>query len=877
MTSRLRTPTLWVEYNRSADMPLSVGDKLGPYEILASIGQGGMGAVYKAKDTRLNRTVAIKVSNQEFTKWFEREAQAVAALNHPNICTLHDVGPNYLVMELIEGTPLKGPLPAEKAVEYAGQILDALDAAHKKGITHRDLKPANIMVTKLGLKLLDFGLAKQAAPLKETDATLTEALTSEGQIVGTLQYMAPEQLQGKEADARSDLFAFGCVLYELISGKPAFGGKSPASIIAFILEREPAPLDIATPLNRVIKTCLAKDPDQRFQNARDLKRNLGWALEQAPFKEAVRRPMLAWIVAGLTALAMVALWAPWRSRRAESDRPLVQLDLDTGNAVSQPAVSPDGLRVVFVANDQLAVRRLDQANTTLLAGTVGGRFPFFSSDGQWVAFFAGGKLLKIAAAGGTPVKLCDAPAGRGGSWGEDGDIIASLNATGGLFRVSGSGGMPRPFTDLKAEAQGVIGQRWPQVLPGGKGLLLTTRFAGAPEYSVAVLPPGGAKSKTLLENSPNGRYMSGYLVYYQRGTLLAAPINLNRLELTGPAMSLVEGVAYDNSHGAAFDTSSSGTLVYRRGLLATNYTVSWLDRSGRTESIMAKPGGYSNPRLSPDGKRLVLSAGPEGQQNLWIYDLTGKSMKKLTFESEGQSYPAWTPDGQFIAFRSGRGLAWIRADGVGKMQALPTGATGDVYLGSFSPDGKWLAFQQGDPQTGEDLWTVAVERTPGTMRLGQPQPLLLQEGQQRQPVISPDGHWVAYYSDETGRDEVYVMSFAPRGPPRGGKWQVSNEGGLEPRWSRSVLFYRSPDGRLMAAAYAAKGDSFAAQEPRAWNDKPLMSTPTNNPASFDVAPDGKRMVGLFAVEESKPDETHLRVLLNVGDELRRRAAAGQAK
>ncbi len=853
----------------------SPGMMVGTYRILGALGAGGMGEVFRALDTRLGREVAIKTAHEEFSGRFQREARAIAALNHANICTLYDVGPNYLVMELIDGTPLKGPLSIEKTVEYAAQILDALDAAHKKGITHRDLKPANILVTKQGLKLLDFGLAKQTVPQQETDATLTEALTIEGQIIGTVQYMAPEQLQGKDADARSDLFAFGCVLYELISGRRAFACNSRAAIIASILERDPAPLDRVTPLDRVIKTCLAKDPDQRFQNAHDLKRTIAWAMEQSP-AAAVRRSMLRWVVAGLTTLVLIALWASWGSPQAQPDRPVVQLDLDTGDAVLEPAVSPDGRRLVFVAKDQLAVRRLDQPHITLLAGTEGARFPFFSPNGDWVAFFAGGKLLKIESAGGKPVVLCDAPAGRGGSWDEDGSIVASLNATGGLSRVSALGGMPRPLADLKG-SQGVISQRWPQVLPGGKGFLFTTRSAAAAQFSLAVLAPGGTTIKTLVKDSPYGRYTSGHLVYYQRGTLFAAPITLHRLELTGLAVSLVEGVAYDNIHGAAFDTSSSGMLVYRRAPVATDYTVSWLDSSGRTEAILPKPGGYSNPRLSPDGKRLVLSAGQEGEQNLWIYDIAGKTMNKLTFDPGGQSYPAWTPDGQFIAFRSGRGLAWTRADGAGKIEALPPGSTGDVYLGSFSPDGKWLAFHQADPRTGEDLWTVSVERTPGGLQLGQPKPLLLQEGQQRQPAISPDGHWVAYYSDETGRDEVYVMPFSPEGPARGGKRLVSTEGGLDPRWSRSELFYRTHGGQLMAATYQSNDDTFVAYGPRAWDEKPLMRTPTTGPAMFDLAKDGKRMVGLFAVEESKPDATHLRVLLSVGDELHRRAAAGAAK
>ena len=576
-----------------------------------------MGEVWKARDTRLDRTVALKVSKSEFSERFELEARAVAALNHPNICTLYDVGPNYLVMELVDGEPIKGPLPPEKAVAYGAQILDALEAAHKRGITHRDLKPANILVTKQGvIKLLDFGLAKQAAALTESAATLTEALTNPGQIVGTLQYMAPEQLQGKQADARSDIFSFGCVLYELIGGKRAFTGESAASVIARILEREPAPLNIAPPLDRVIKTCLAKDADQRFQNALDLKRALAWAMEQTLSGTSGRRPMLPWLAAAcLAALAVMAFWGPWRTPRAEPDRPLVQLDLDVGEEVSQPAISPDGLQVAFVAKNQLAVRRLNQAKITRLAGTEGASYPFFSPDGQWIAFFSGGKLRKIAVEGGAPVTLCDAALGRGGSWGEDGYITAALFATGGLSRVSASGGTPQPLTNLTGEAPGVTTHRWPTVLPGGKGVLFVAHVVGGERDWLRVLPPGGGKAKTLVENSSYGRYLAdGYLIYYQGGTLFGTPLDLDRLDLKGMATPLVEGVAYDAASGAEFDVSSSGTVVYRGGASGTNHIVAWLDSSGATQPILAKPDGYMMPRLSPDGKRLALAVRRQGTQ-----------------------------------------------------------------------------------------------------------------------------------------------------------------------------------------------------------------------------------------------------------------------
>jgi eukaryotic-like serine/threonine-protein kinase len=444
-------------------MPLSVGDRLGPYEILASIGAGGMGEVYKARDTRLNRVVAIKVSKEQFSARFDQEAKAVAALNHPHICQLYDVGLDYLVMEFVEGAPLKGPLPLQKTVEYAAQILDALDAAHQKRIVHRDLKPANILATKQGIKLLDFGLAKQAVRLSEEDAT--KALTGEGQIVGTLQYMAPEQIQGKEADARSDLFSFGCVLYEVLTGKRAFDGTSSASVMAAILEREPAPLEIAQPLDRIVRRSLAKDPDQRFQTARDLKAALTWALEQpahvtAPSRSQLGLPRLGWVAAGLLAVALASLGGLyWRAMRP-LDRPLMRLSIDLGpdglaGRFTTTAISPDGTRLVFPIQNaggtqMLATRLLDETKSAALTGTEGGRDPFFSPDGKWIGFFADGKLKKISAQGGAPIVLCEAPDERGGSWGEDGSIVAALNATGPLSRVTAEGGRSQPATKLLA-------------------------------------------------------------------------------------------------------------------------------------------------------------------------------------------------------------------------------------------------------------------------------------------------------------------------------------------------------------------------------------------------------------------------------------------
>jgi predicted Ser/Thr protein kinase len=471
-------------------MPLTAGERLGPYEVLALIGAGGMGEVWKARDTRLDRVVAIKVSQEKFSDRFEREARAVAALNHPHICTLYDVGPNYLVMEYVEGAPLKGPLSLEKAVEYAGQILDALDAAHQKSIIHRDLKPANILVTKQGIKLLDFGLAKHAAPLKDVD--VTRALTDQGQILGTLQYMSPEQLQGKEADARSDLFAFGCVLYEMLSGRRAFEGSSGASVIAAILEREPAPLgqspgDAPRPLDRLIKRVLAKDPDQRFQTARDLKAALSWVLDQPPTTTSKpSRRMWMGIAAGALLIgALTGGFTITRLRQAPAEQSALRVPIyppegslfDFGLAIGGNALSPDGRTVAFVATasgtTELWVGTLDGTAAWLIPGTEGAAYPFWSPDGKFVAFFTTGKLQRVDLAGGRPIAICDANRGYGGAWTSDGQIV--FGAIGfGLRLVSASGGTPSALTTLDA-SRSEAAHLWPQVLPKARFLLWVLR------------------------------------------------------------------------------------------------------------------------------------------------------------------------------------------------------------------------------------------------------------------------------------------------------------------------------------------------------------------------------------------------------------------
>ena len=880
-------------------MGLISGTKLGPYQILATLGVGGMGEVYRARDTKLGRDVALKILPERFAcdsdrmARFRREAQVLAALNHPHIATIYGVeesgGVRALVMEVVEGTPLKGPLPLRQAVEYAGQILEALDAAHRKGISHRDLKPANILVTKQGIKLLDFGLAKQSGPLQETDATLTAALTGKGQIVGTLQYISPEQLQGKEADTRADLFSFGCVLYEMLTGKRAFEGQSPASVIAAILEREPAPLDVVRPLERVVRRSLAKDPDQRFQTARDLKAALTWAIDQ-PSAPAVAklRSRVSWAaVAGALAAALaLALWAPWRARVSSQASPqqLVRLDVDLGddvslNSIAGPDVilSPDGSRLVFVSKSRLFTRRLDQPNATELTGTEGARAPFFSPDGQWVAFFLQGKLEKVSVQGGPTIALCNAGTGEeGGTWGEDGNIIAQLG-TGPLFRIPSTGGAPTPVTEL---GPGETAHRWPQILPGSRAVLFSsyTPLRGINWTSIEVMSFGDRQRKTLQRGGSYGRYLpSGHLVYFNRNTMLAVPFDLNRLEVRGTPVPVLEGVSYSTAMDAVrLDFSRTGMLVYRTsGAGGGLATVQWLDSAGKEQPLLAKPGDYQYPTLSPDGHRLALTSAGD----IWVYESRSDTMTRLTFG--GGSIPVWSPDGRYIVFQAAGGMFWTRSDGAGKPQPL-TQSKNPQAPWSFTPDGKRLAFDELNPGSERDLWTVPLESNAVGLRAGKPEAFLQTSFDERHPSFSPDGRWLAYTSNESGTFQVYVRAFPGASSAPGAKWAVSTGGGMYPVWARDEheLFCRSFDGQIMVTSYDVKGDSFIVIKPRVWFEKsagagfytPWLGNPRRN---FDIAADGKRIIALMPVEIAKVQpQHHVIFLLNFFDYLRQRVPLG---
>jgi Tol biopolymer transport system component/predicted Ser/Thr protein kinase len=874
-------------------MSLAPGTRLGPYEITSPLGAGGMGEVYKARDTRLNRTVAIKVSNEQLSERFEGEAHAVAALNHSNICTLHDVGPNYLVMEYIEGTLLHGPLPLQQALKYAAQICDALDAAHKKGIVHRDLKPGNILVTKTGIKLLDFGLAKMAKPTKPLEATLTSALTGRNEIVGTLYYMSPEQLQaqatGQEIDGRSDIFSFGLVLYEMLTGKRAFDGSSPATVIAAIMER-PAPSisELAPPaLDRVLKRCLEKDPENRWQSARDLKAEVEWIAqvggEASTARQAIKpsRP-LPWIAAGVLALiAAAASWIAYRSTRPADLKPLVRLDVDLGHDVylnalggSDIILSQDGTRIAYLSGGKLFTRKLDQSAATELGATPGATSPFFSPDGQWIAFTAGGKIRKISVEGGAEIVLCDAASSyTGADWGEDGIIIASLRVSGGLSRVPAAGGAPTPVTELQGEERT---HRWPQILPGGKAVLFTgeNSTVGFDDARIEVVTLADRHRKELIRGGTYGRYLAtpegkGYLTYVNRGTLFAVPFNPERLETSGSPVPVLQQVSYSAMFGSAkMSISRNGTLVYRsREMDASRVIIKWIDADGKTQPLLDRPGLFVNPRFSPDGQRLAV-ANDDVKSGIWIYDLRRDTLSPLNGERNSY-FPVWTPDGKYIVYGSLQGISWARSDGGGTPGHLAQSKELQ-YPTAFSPDGKTLVFQQMGQQ-GFDLWTVPVEVDADGLKVGIPELFQQTSFGNRGATFSPDGRWIAYSSSESGTNQVYVCAF----PGKGGHWQVSNNSGSSPRFSRNgqdLFYFDIPDDRIMVSNYSGKGDSFVAEKPRVWSNQSIaLALSGAVGAQYDVTPDGRRIaVATYAADSPPQDSGHVIFLENFVDELQRK-------
>jgi Tol biopolymer transport system component len=906
-------------------LALAPGTRLGVFEIAAQIGEGGMGAVYRATDTSLNRQVAIKVLPDAFAAdadrlaRFEREAKTLASLNHPHIAAIYAIeksaGATALVMELVEGDDLsqriaRGAIPIDEALPIAKQIAEALEAAHEQGIIHRDLKPANIKVRSDGtVKVLDFGLAKAMdvgagtagkAGLSMSPTLTSPVMTQAGIVLGTAPYMSPEQAKGRPVDRRTDVWAFGAVLFEMLAGTRAFPGEDVTDTIVAVMSKEPdfttLPSTVPARVVQALRVCLRKDAKQRVGDIRDVRLALEGAFEtvapQTIGMVTSRAPAwtnrLPWAITGAIALvAALTAFGWWRSARpVEPLRPLVRLDVDLGAEVrlgspsgTDVIISRDGTRLAFLSQGRLFTRRLDQPKVVELADTQGAKAPFFSPDGRWIGFFVPGQLKKVAVDGGAAVFLCAASGAQGGagSWGEDGTIVGSLDGS-TLSRVSDSGGTPSRLTEL---ADGEVVHRWPQVLPGGQAVLLSVQVAGRriDEGRIDVLSLRDGRRKTIQRGGMFGRYLAtpngrGYLVYVAKGTVFGAPFDLGRFEVVGTPAAILEEVGYNINNGTVqMDASQTGTLVYRSVSSSGLVTLQWLDAAGKTDVLPAKPAAYLQPAVSPDGKYIASTIFGLESQDIWIYDWQRDAMSRLTFGGRSFQFPVWHPSGRYISFGDGyggRGLFWTRSDGVSTPQVL-TERQGGQFPWSFSPDGKRLAFA--DFASGQgDIWTVPVEDTGDALKAGKPEVFLQTPANELYPAFSPDGRWLAYRSNESGTDEVYVRAF----PDKGGKWLISNGGGVMADWSPNgrELFYRTLDQRIMVVTYSGSGDVFIADKPRLWTETRLADTVLSG-RNLDIAPDSKRFLALMpaGADDDQRAQSHVIFLQNFADEIGRRLAA----
>ncbi len=900
---------------------LHAGTSLGPYRILAPIGAGGMGEVYRAHDPRLGRDVAVKVlpphlaASPEVRARFEREARTISQLNHPHICTLFDVGRapgeagsgdiDYLVMELLEGETLahrleKGPLPPAEVLNLGTQIADALDRAHRAGVVHRDLKPGNVMLTRVGAKLMDFGLARAAglspaAPGIMTESpTVSRPLTAEGTIVGTFQYMAPEQLEGREADARSDLWALGCVLYEMATGKRAFEGRSQASLIAAIIEREPTPpsqlVQLLPPaLDRVVQQCLTKDPDERIQTAHDVRLQLQWiasvgsqAGAPAPGPERRRgRERLAWALAGALALALVVVTVgpmllPQRSGPPRVARFEVRPPGGT-RGISWPRVSPDGRTLAFLATDsaggrRLWVRPLDGLDARPLEGVDGNARPFWSPDSRHLAFFTDGKLRKVPVAGGPSVHVCDAPGGADGTWGSRGWILFDVGPGDSIRGVPAAGGVPRAVTSVDRE-HGERGHLWPFFLPDGRRFLFVARSRGSADV-IRIGALDSRESRAVGQTDSRAEYaLPGHLFYVNGGTLMAQPFDARSARATGDPVSLGENIS---STRGDFSVSNAGLLAFRSEDSRGQARLLWVARDGHVLGEAAPPGFYEDVALSPDETRVALSivAGQPPTRDIWVRDLVRGVNSRLTFDPLDELAPAWSPDGGRLVYArfdaNGMGMYVRAASGAGTEDSLPHAP------GSYEAPFQWsgaanaIVFGRRGFSQEWDVWmapadhrTAPADRATAGQDPGPPQPLLRSPFAEIGGRLSPDGRWLAYGSNETGRYEVYVVPH----PGPGGKWQISTAGGSAPIWRADgrELFFGTDQGIM--AVDVRPGATLDVGVPRLLFRTRFTGGPY---AGYRWAPsrDGQRF--LINVPSDAASESRLVVVTNWAAELGRK-------
>ena len=889
---------------------LQPGVHLGPYEVLGPLGSGGMGEVYRARDLRLGREVALKILPAESSadpdrlRRFEQESRAASALNHPNLVAVFDTGVHeggpYIVFERLQGETLRvrlgpGPLPTRKAVEYVVQIADGLAAAHHAGIVHRDLKPENVFVTDDGrIKILDFGLAKlrpsrPKAGLVTGGATASE-ITDAGTVLGTVGYMSPEQVEGNPADHRSDIFSLGSVFYEMLSGRRAFRGDSSVETMHAILKEDPAALssagaNVPPALDRIVRRCLEKRPDERFQSARDI----AFALEalsasSSPVRPALPpgRPPPAWAAAALAGLAIAVVglgWKAWTRSRdvVPAPHPTMRLNINLPAAagftswvdfspLGALALSPDGRRIVYLSESgghrQLFLRELDWLEPKPIAGTEGGYNPFFSPDGEWLGFAADGKLKKVPIRGGAPTVLCDAPNVRGASWGPGGTILFGL-LTGGLSRITAGGGTPQVVTTLDAR-RGEVRHGWPQILPNGKAALFSIRTARnfrIDEARIAVLSLETGKWTDLFTGGLYPRYVSsGHLLYWRPSSLFAVPFALDRLATAGEPVPVLEGVAGSDGVGVAWaEVGGSGSLVYLAGETdpVVNGTLVWVDRKGKVEPISHEEKPYGEVALSSDGRRLAVTIDePPDTRDLWVLDLKSETWTQLT-SGQATNRPMWSPQGDHIVFASDRNGYFspfrVRADGMGGMESLIQCTAALCWPNSLSPDGKTLAFETLTPGTKWDVWMLPLDGE-RSARL-----LVSTRASEWGSRISPDGRWIAYMSDEAGRYDIFVRSF----PKSDQRWQISRSADdVWPVWSASgrEIFYLSGD--QMMAVSVRTGQSFTAGTPKA-----LFAWRFG--ATFAASPDAQRFVGIERPRKL-PVPPQLVVVPDFLDELRAR-------
>lgn len=860
LDSFLETPPLPMNGSalRGLQSQTTQGDKtgslVGPYRLVRLLGIGGMGEVYEGEDTRLGRTVAVKLlaphllDQREFHQRLEREARTLSRLNHPHICALYDIGQqdgaDYLVMEYLQGETLEarirrqGALPLLEATQIAMQIGRALEHAHTQGLVHRDLKPGNIMLTPTGAKLLDFGLAKPAP--QWTGSLKPTTLTAHGTVMGTYHYMAPEQLEGKDADARTDIFAFGCVLYEELTGRKAFTGDSPASVIASVMEGEPEPLPsdetaIAPALQHLLSRCLAKSPANRWQSTRDLVAELEWIAHSRPtdqFRLKTRRwwqrvppraSAAVWMSAAVVALCGAAVVAILSGRPSIGALPSAMVQIlpppdtsfvFTGQSAGSMALSPDGTYLAFVApgpsgKAMLWLRPLNSLEATPLTGTESASSPFWSPDSQSIAFFADFHLKRVDRAGGVPAELCEVQNGRGGAWGRDDTIVFAPSVNLGLMRISARAhmGTPTPVTKLDAARQ-ESSHRWPSLLPDGRHVLYFATAGTSEETGIYVAPVDASQPPRLVLRSVAAAVYAepGYLLYPQDGVLLAQSFSPRTLAPEGEPQRLVDGLAMNVAiQQGVFTVSNNGLLAYQRGTLTQGgTTVNWLDRSGQRSTPIGEPALQLWPQLSPDEHRVTLAMfEPEtGNEDVWVQDLARGVRTRLTFDRSNEWSPIWSPDGREIAYASNKSgkfrILTIPSDGSGKaVERLVR--DGEGWPTSWSVDGRWIAYY-GRPTTPHAHWQMWLLPLNGP---GTPREILVNEFVQRFPVFSPDGSWLAYQSNESGQDEIYAIRF----PELTGKVRLSTEGGVQPRWRRDgqELFYVSRNNRLMSIPLKGRG------------------------------------------------------------------------